>query len=74
MNAASFNNDLAGARQGAMSGLCELQQLSCQGIDASLVHLSSFQVRRSDELQLIGRTGACLTKELSDSTKDLVAA
>lgn len=53
MSAAFFYHDLAGTRQGATSGLRELQQLSCQGMDASLVHQSSFQVRLVDEFHLI---------------------
>lgn len=74
MSPAFFYHDLAGARQGALSGLCELQQLSCQGSDASLVHLSSFQFRRFDERQLIERMEECPTEELADSPKFMVPA
>lgn len=53
MISASFHHDLAGIRQDAMSGLGELQQSSCQGLNAALVHVSSFQVQFFDEGQLI---------------------
>lgn len=55
MSPAFTYHDLTSARQGALSGLHELQQLSCQASDASLVHLKSFQFRRFDEDQLIER-------------------
>ena len=69
MSAAFFHHDLAGIRQDAMSGLRELQQLSCQGLDALLVHVGSFQVRRSDGFKPISEKGqevAILMQELAD--------
>ena len=44
MSPAFFYHDLTSARQGALSGLRELQQFAYQGFDAALVHVGSFQV------------------------------
>jgi hypothetical protein len=44
MTPATVYHDLTGARQGALSGLRELQQFAYQGFDAALVHVGSFQV------------------------------
>ena len=47
MSAAICQHGLIGIRQDAI-GLRELQQLSCQGLYASLVHVKSFLVRLVD--------------------------
>lgn len=57
MNPALIHHDRTCTRQGAPAGLRELQQLSCQGLDALLVHVKSFQVRLVDGFIPINEKG-----------------